>query len=82
MQLTVRAVDVGFGNTKFVTGIGKGGEIRCADVPSRAYPSPRDPTRSLGSEGRRTFAIPIDGLYYEVGPDVMLAADAFRATHV
>nr|WP_297384539.1 PRTRC system protein D [uncultured Roseateles sp.] len=82
MDLIVRAVDVGFGNTKFVAGIGAGGEIRCASFPSRAYPSPRDPAKALGGEGRRTFAIPLDGLFYEVGPDVMLAADAFRATEI
>lgn len=84
MELIVRSIDVGFGNTKFVTGVGGGraSDIRCASFPSRAYPSPRDPSRALGSEGRRTFAIPIGGLYYEVGPDVMLAADAFRATEI
>jgi plasmid segregation protein ParM len=84
MEMIVRAIDVGFGQTKFVTGIGAGGpgDIRCASFPSRAYPSTRDPSRALGSEGRKTFAIPIDGLYYEVGPDVMLAADAFRATEI
>jgi plasmid segregation protein ParM len=84
MEMIVRAIDVGFGNTKFVTGMGGGhaSEIRCASFPSRAYPSPRDPSKALGSEGRKTFAIPIGGLYYEVGPDVMLAADAFRATEI
>lgn len=86
MDLIVRAVDVGFGNTKFVTGVSgrgvKASEIRCASFPSRAYPSPRDPSKALGSEGRKTFAIPIDGLFYEVGPDVMLAADDFRATEI
>jgi plasmid segregation protein ParM len=84
MEAIVRAIDVGFGNTKFVIGLGGGRatEIRCASFPSRAYPSARDPSKALGSEGRKTFAIPIDGLYYEVGPDVMLAADAFRATEI
>ena len=64
-------MDVGFGNTKFVTGIGggTGSEIRCASFPSRAFPSTRDPSKALGSEGRKTFAIPIGGLFYEVGPD-------------
>jgi plasmid segregation protein ParM len=84
MEIVVRAIDVGFGNTKFVSGVGRGLviDIRCASFPSRAYPSSRDPSKALGSEGRKTFAIPIDGLYYEVGPDVMLAADAFRATEI
>lgn len=84
MELVVRAVDVGFGNTKYVTGVGGGkvGDIRCASFPSRAYPSPRDPAKTLGADGRKTVAIPINGLFYEVGPDVMLAADAFRATQI
>ena len=78
MTAVVRAIDVGFGYTKFTTG-GAPADIRCASFPSRAYPSPRDPTRTLGADGRKTFAIPMNGLFYEVGPDVMLAADAFRA---
>lgn len=84
MEMIVRAVDVGFGNTKFVTDVAgsSAGDIRCASFPSRAYPSPRDPSKKLGWEGRKTYAIPIDGLFYEVGPDVMLAADAFRATQI
>lgn len=84
MELIVRAVDVGYGHTKFVTGIAgsKFSDIRCASFPSRAYPSPRDPTRTLGADGRKTFAIPMNGLFYEVGPDVMLAADAFRAAQI
>ena len=43
MELVVRAVDVGLGNTKYVTGVGGGkvGDIRCASFPSRAYPSAR-----------------------------------------
>jgi len=32
MEFIVRAVDVGSGNTKFVTGI-SGAEIRCASFP-------------------------------------------------
>lgn len=83
MEPIIRAVDVGFGNTKFITGGGsRSGEFRCVSFPSRAYPSPRDPSKALGSEGRKTYAIPVGGLFYEVGPDVMLAADAFRATEI
>jgi plasmid segregation protein ParM len=41
MELIVRAVDVGSGNTKFVTGI-SGADIRCASFPSVAYPSSAD----------------------------------------
>lgn len=82
MDWTVRAVDVGFGHTKFIRGIDERGKPICAEFPSRAYASPFDPEGGLGSDTRKTFAIPIDGLFYEVGPDVMLAADGFRAREI
>jgi plasmid segregation protein ParM len=81
MELIVRAVDVGFGNTKFITGV-SGGDIRCASIPSLAYPSARDPATLPAAERRKTMAIPINGLYYEVGQDVALATDNLRATHL
>ena len=60
MEIIVRAVDVGFGNTKYVTDAtgSKPGDIRCASFPSRAYPSARDPSKTLGGEGRKTFPFP------------------------
>lgn len=105
MEPVVRAIDVGFGNTKFVVdrcwkevgtpeqeaGKAKGFRakeraiakaIRCASFPSLAYPSTRDMSKLSPSERRDTIAVPIDGLFYEVGPDVTLAADTFRATQL
>lgn len=81
MEITVRAVDVGFGNTKYVFGLA-GGEIRCASFPSVAYPSIRDLSVLPLAERRKTVAVPINGLFYEVGPEVGLAADTFRATQM
>lgn len=81
MTLIVRSIDVGYGYTKYTTAH-VGDEIRCAHFPSLAYPSARDPACSLGAERRRTVAIPIDQLFYEVGPDVLLAADTFRAAQI
>ena len=81
MEMIVRAVDVGFGNTKYVTGCA-GYDIRCAYFPSVAYPSARDLSTVPASERRKTIAVPIDGLFYEVGPEVNLAADSFRATQM
>jgi plasmid segregation protein ParM len=78
MELIVRAVDVGSGNTKFVTAVA-GTDIRCVSFPSIAYPS-SDATPSWpASERRKTVCIPVGPLFYEVGPDVGLAADTFRA---
>ena len=78
MEIIVRAVDVGSGNTKFVTGVA-GAEIRCASFPSVAYPSSGETPHWPASERRRTVCIPVGRLFYEVGPDVGLAADTFRA---
>ncbi len=81
MEHVVRAVDVGFGNTKYVSSV-SGSEIRCASFPSIAYPSMREPSTQPGYERRKTVAIPINGLFYEVGPEVELAADTFRSTQM
>lgn len=81
MDMIVRAVDVGFGNTKYVTGRA-GEDIRCACFPSVAYPSARDLSTVAAAERRKTVAVPIDGLFYEVGPEVNLAAESFRATQL
>lgn len=78
MEMIVRAVDVGSGNTKFVTGVA-GAEIRCTSFPSVAYPSSGEAPHWPASERRKTVCIPVGPLYYEVGPDVGLAADTFRA---
>lgn len=78
MDSIVRAVDVGSGNTKYVVGV-SGDEIRCASFPSLAYPSSDDARELAQGERRRTLCIPVGPLYYEVGPDVGLAAETFRA---
>ncbi len=81
MKAVVRAVDVGFGHTKFVTGVA-GTEIRCASFPSLCYPAARDSSKVAAIESRATMCIPIGGLFYEVGPDVALAGDAFRPSQM
>jgi plasmid segregation protein ParM len=78
MELIVRAVDVGSGNTKFVTAA-TGTDIRCASFQSVAYPSSDAVPALPASERRQTVCIPVGPLFYEVGPDVGLAADTFRA---
>jgi plasmid segregation protein ParM len=78
VDLIVRAVDVGSGNTKFVTAVA-GGDVRCVSFPSIAYASSDASPSWPASERRKTVCIPVGPLYYEVGPDVGLAADTFRA---
>ncbi len=81
MDYVVRAVDVGFGNTKYISNA-VNGEIRCASFPSIAYTSMRESSTQPGFERRKTVSIPVNGLFYEVGPEVELAADTFRATQM
>jgi plasmid segregation protein ParM len=78
MEPVVRALDIGFGHTKFVSGMDRG-DVRCAHFPSVAYPTESDETADPMGGRRKTVGIPIDGLIYEVGPDVHLAADIFNA---
>ena len=53
------------------------GSVRCTHFPSVAYPTESDETTDPMGGRRKTVGIPIDGLIYEVGPDVHLAADIF-----
>ena len=77
MTPIVRAIDVGRQNTKYVLAA-TDERIECALFPSLAFHSTSDPTVDLLGGKRKTVAIPVDGVYYEVGPDVELAADRFR----
>lgn len=76
MDNIVRAIDVGFGNTKYVRA-SQGGEVSCAHFPSIAFDSVHDNTGEALSGGRKTVCVPVGGLWYEVGPEVGLAADGF-----
>ena len=69
----IRALDVGFGSTKFVVGHSPGGRIECRLFPSIA------PMFSLIDIGdgilkqRDSVVVMSDGNHYEVGPDSELA---------
>jgi plasmid segregation protein ParM len=78
MSAIVRAVDVGFGNTKYVVG-SEGGRVDCAHFPSLTFYSHSDRASDALGGKRKTVSVSVDGLFYEVGPDVELAADRFRA---
>ena len=79
MSTTVRSIDVGYGNTKYVCARPEGGEILCRLFPSLV-------SRSFGhdlSDGviakRDTVVVEVDGNQYEVGPDVELALRTYTA---
>ena len=76
MDAIVRAVDVGYGNTKYVTQA-EGGSIRCAHFASAAPATAGQPGAALGDK-RRTLGIAIGDLTYEVGPDAHLAAELYQ----
>jgi plasmid segregation protein ParM len=77
-QLIVRSIDVGYGDTKFVR-TSSGGRIECDTFPSLAFTAQGvKPVDSLGSR-RRTAVVKIGDIRYEVGPDVLYAADRFVA---
>ncbi len=79
MGAIVRAIDVGFGNTKFVTESGPRG-IRCSHFPSLVFINhgERSQIDDIGGK-RRTVCVPVGGLFFEVGPEVELAAERYRA---
>ncbi len=61
MELTVRAINVGLGNTKLVsvvTHTATGTEVRRGSFPSTAYPSPNGNRSWPGMEWRKTVLIP------------------------
>ena len=57
MDMIVRAVDVGSGNTKFVTAA-SGADIRCVCFPSIAYPSSDGSPSWPSGDRRKTAFIP------------------------
>ncbi len=76
MDPIVRAVDVGFGTTKYVKS-SRDGKVECAHFVSIAFDSAHERSGDALGGARRTVCLPVGGLWYEVGPDVELAADRF-----
>lgn len=82
MDAVVRSIDVGYGSVKYVTATQED-QIRCAHFPSAAYATDEGASAidPMGAR-RKTVRIPVDGLFYEVGPDVHLAGGLFCARHM
>lgn len=79
MDFIVRAIDIGRGNTKFISGVRDGVPV-CDMFPSQAFPCEAAYEQEGWGSKRRTVSIPLEGLQYEVGPDVLLASDVFNAS--
>jgi plasmid segregation protein ParM len=73
MSTTVRSIDVGYGNTKYVCTRPKGGEIACRLFPSLVSLSFGHDLSDGVIAKRDTVVVEVDGNPYEVGPDVELA---------
>jgi plasmid segregation protein ParM len=79
MPAVVRSIDVGFGQTKYVSAV-NGDVIECAHFPSVALPSMVDPgKRPLLGGRRRTVSIPIGSMFFEVGHEIDLVGAYSRA---
>lgn len=74
----VRAIDVGYGNTKFVSyHRAETNEIQCSLFPSIApHASATDDLAGGVFQRRNTVRIQVGGVVYEVGKDARLAQDA------
>jgi plasmid segregation protein ParM len=78
MSMVVRAIDLGFGNTKFVMS-SVDGKIECSHFPSLAVLAPGEMGVVDLVGKRKTVCVPVRGVWYEVGYDVEQAASAFKA---
>ena len=77
MQHVVRAIDVGFGYTKYVTHV-EGNAITCDHFPSLVAASVIDPADRSWGGPRDTIALRVGQMFYEAGPDIDLALGNFR----
>ena len=73
----VRAIDVGYGNTKFVLEHQQGSEVVCSLFPSLAPQASHSPDLGVGVLKRRnSVVVEVNGIRYEVGKDAHLAQDS------
>lgn len=78
MDLVVRSIDVGYGNTKYIVATPPGGLPQCSMFPSLAPHS--QAVGELSSEfmmRRQTVRVRVGDAYYEVGKDSSLAIDPY-----
>jgi plasmid segregation protein ParM len=82
-SIVVKALDVGYGFTKYTTGLDENGNITCDLFPSIAAISPQEEMGGDFFVARNTKVIESGGLFWEVGPDVgdIKSANDVRALH-
>lgn len=69
----VRAIDAGYGLTKFVQDVTQDGKLICNHFPSMAVPSDPATMKSLSVRQRNTVDVMVGAASYEVGFDVLQA---------
>jgi plasmid segregation protein ParM len=69
----VRAIDAGYGLTKFIQAVNPDGSLVCKQFPSMAVPSDPATMRSLNVRQRNTIDVMVGNASYEVGYDVLQA---------
>jgi plasmid segregation protein ParM len=70
----IRAIDLGYGGTKFTINDTTDGNLMCSIFPSvAALASDLDLTANGLTQKRDTVVVEVNGKHYEVGPDVLLA---------
>jgi plasmid segregation protein ParM len=82
-ELVVRALDIGYGFTKYTKGLDDEGNIDCDLFPSIAALSPQEEMGGDFFVARNTRVIESGGLFWEVGPDVgdIKTTNDVRALH-
>lgn len=79
----VRAIDIGYGNTKLTTGHQPGQDITCKMFPSLAPQASNNGDLGAGMLAKReTVKVEVNGVHYEVGPDAELAQSGIARNRV
>lgn len=79
MHTTIRAVDVGYGNTKYTLSHSREGEIPCGVFASIVAPAVAGDLSDGALARRNTATVRVNGCDYEVGPDAELVTGAHAA---
>lgn len=68
----IRAIDVGYGNVKYITEDQSNGEMKSAMFPAIALPASKYEIGDSHLQRRQTITVPVNGKEFEVGPDIEL----------
>lgn len=81
-QLSVRALDLGYGHVKFTEGRSETGAVRCDSFPSQSPAAMEGMVDGTVIQRRDTHIVRVNGNLYEVGRAVALASGAHHESEV